>query len=292
MKVVFSILLFHFTVCLYAQQSQTMDSLSKVLEKIYYDDQGPRIQLAPIEMKFGFLSAELENQWKIINKFDSVNTILVSEIIDKYGWLGIDQISDTANRTLFLVIQHADEKTQLKYLEKLKNAARTGKAKPSDYALLLDRTNLKLGKFQEYGSQLSTSFSGKNVFDPIRDEPNVNKRRKSVGLTTMEEYSKFFNVTYILPEQDQYKNCYVLTGYVLDTTYKPIQHVSIYLGGKLVTKTDEDGYYLIAIKKKLKTAKILYNFQGFNDELYTLVKEGEKDIYEKYVWLREKKFCQ
>jgi len=267
-----------------------MDSLSKVLEKIYYDDQGPRQQLAPIETKFGFQSVELDNQWKIINKLDSANTILVSEIIDNYGWLGIDQISDTANRTLFLVIQHADEKTQLKYLEKLKNAARTGKAKPSDYALLLDRTNLKLGKFQEYGSQLSTSFSGKNVFDPIRDEPNVNKRRKSVGLTTMEEYSKFFNVTYILPEQDQYKNCYVLTGYVLDTTYKPIQNVSIYLGGKLVTKTDEDGYYLLTIKKKLKTVKILYSFQGFNDELYTLVKEGGKDIYEKYVWLREKKF--
>jgi hypothetical protein len=292
MKGVFCILFFHFTVCVYAQQSQNMDSLSKVLEKIYYDDQCPRQQLAPIETKFGFQSVELDNQWKIINKLDSVNTIFVSEIIDKYGWLGNDQISDTANRTLFLVIQHADEKTQLKYLETLKNAARTGKAKPSDYALLLDRTNLKQGKFQEYGSQLSTSFSGKNVFDPIRDEPNVNKRRKSVGLPTMEEYSKFFNVTYILPEQDQYKNCYVLKGYVLDTTYKPIQNVSIYLGGKLVTKTDEDGYYLIALKKKLKTAKIQYSFQGFNDQVFTNVKDGEKDIYEKYVWLREKKVGQ
>lgn len=289
MKISISVVLLFVSIFVYGQQSQTMDSLSRVLEKIYYQDQGPRQQLAPIEKKFGFSSVELATQWELIHSIDSANTIIVSEIIDKYGWLGTDHVSDTANRALFFVIQHADEKTQLKYLDTLKSAARTGKAKPSYYALLLDRTNLKQGKFQEYGSQLSTSFSGKNVFDPIRDEPNVNKRRKSVGLSTMEEYSKFFNVTYFLPERDLYRNCYVLKGYVNDAANKPLQNVSIHVGEKLVAKTDEEGYYIIAIKKKLKTAKILYSIQGFNDELFAFVKEGEKDIYEKYVWLREKK---
>jgi len=292
MKVVFCILLFQFTTGLYAQESQTMDSLSKVLEKIYYSDQISRQQGISLQKEFGYLSEEVRKQDSLIRQIDSINTISVSEIIDKYGWLGTDQISDTANRTLFLVIQHADEKTQLKYLDTLKNAAGTGRAKPSQYALLLDRTNLKQGKFQEYGSQLSTSFSGKNVFDPIRDEPNVNKRRKLVGLSKLEEYSKIFNVTYTLPKRDLYKNCYVLKGYVNDTTSKPIQNVSIYLGRRLVTKTDEDGYYIIAVRKNLKTVKILYNINGFNDELFTFVKEGEKEIYEKYVWLRENKAGQ
>ncbi len=292
MKVVFCILLFQFTTGLYAQESQTMDSLSKVLEKIYYSDQISRQQVISLQKEFGYSSEEVRKQDSLIRQIDSINTISVSEIIDKYGWLGTDQISDTANRTLFLVIQHADEKTQLKYLDTLKNAAGTGRAKPSQYALLLDRTNLKQGKFQEYGSQLSTSFSGKNVFDPIRDEPNVNKRRKLVGLSKLEEYSKIFNVTYTLPKRDLYKNCYVLKGYVNDTTLKPIQNVSIYLGRRLVTKTDEDGYYIIAVRKNLKTVKILYNINGFNDELFTFVKEGEKEIYEKYVWLRENKAGQ
>jgi len=290
MKISFSVVLLFVSICVYGQQSQTMDSLSTVLEKIYYLDQGPRQQLAPIEKKFGFSSVEHDNQWKLINKLDSVNTIIVSGIIDKYGWLAPPQISDTANWTLFLVIQHADEKTQLKYLKTIEIAAKTGKTrKPSDYALLLDRTNLKQGKFQEYGSQLRTSFSGKNVFDPIRDEPNVNKRRKSVGLSTMEEYSKFFNVTYTLPKRDLYKDCYVINGYVNDTTLKPLQNVCIYIEGKLVTKTNEDGYYIISLKEKLQTAKVLYSLPGFSDELYTFVKEGDKDIYEKYIWLREKK---
>ena len=290
MKLVFCILLFHFTSCLYGQDSQAMDSLSKVLEKIYYDDQGPRQKIISLQKEFGYSSGEVRKQAELIQQIDSVNTIIVSKIIDKYGWLAPPQISDTANWTLFLVIQHADEKTQLKYIETIKIAAKTGKTKkPYDYALLLDRTNLKQGKFQEYGSQLSTSFSGKNVFDPIRNELNVNKRRKLVGLATMEEYSRFFNVTYILPERDLYKNCYVLKGYVHDTTNKPLQNVSITIDGKFVAKTDEDGYYIIALKNKLKIAKIQYIIQGFNDELFTFEKEGEKDIYEKYVWLRENK---
>lgn len=289
MKAVFCILLFHVTICLFGQEIHTMDSVSKVLEKIYYDDQVPRQQEIFLEKEFGYSSDEVRKQIELIHQMDSLNTIKVSEIIDKYGWLGKDKISDTANRTIFLVIQHADEKTQVKYLDTLKKAARKGNAKASDYALLLDRVNLKQGRFQEYGSQLATSFSGKNVFLPIRDEPNVNKRRKSVGLSTMEEYSKFFNVTYTLPKRDLYKNCFVLKGYVNDTTNKPLQNVSIYIGERLVAKTDEDGYYIIALKKKLKTAKILFSIPGFNDELYTFAKEGDKDICEKYIWLREKK---
>lgn len=293
MKSIFCILLFYVSVCLFGQETQTMDSVSKMLVKIYYDDQVPRQKSISLEKEFGYSSEEVRKQAELIQQIDSANTIQVSEIIDKYGWLAPPQISDTANWTLFLVIQHSDEKTQLKYLNTIKIATSAGKTKkPYDYALLLDRTNLKQGKFQEYGTQLSTSFSGKNVFDPIRDEPNVNKRRKTVGLLTMEEYSKFFDVKYTLPERDLYKNCNVIKGYVMDTTLKPLQNISIYLDGKLASKTDEDGYYIIAIKKKFKSAIIMYRAHGFNDELFAFGKEGEKDIYEKYVWLREKKAIQ
>lgn len=292
MKVVFCILLFQFTTCLYAQERQTMDSLSKVLEKIYYSDQIPRQLGISLQKEFGYSSEEVRKQDSLIRQIDSINTISVSEIIDKYGWLGTDQISDTANRTLFLVIQHADEKTQLKYLDTLKNAAGKGKAKPSQYALLLDRTNLKQGKFQEYGSQLFTFYTGHTVFSPIRDEPNVNKRRQIVGLSTLEEYSKFFDVPYVLPLSDAYKNCYVLTGYVLGTGSIPLQNVSIYSGKNLMTKTDEYGYYIIAIKKKIKTSKIRYSKDGYTDAVYILEKEGERDIYEKYMGLSENNVSQ
>lgn len=289
MKTSFTLFLILITTFTFSQERQSMDSLSKILEKIYYSDQLPRQQLESIEKQFGYSSPEIQKQWELINHLDSINTIIVSDIIDKYGWLGTDQISDTANRTLFLVIQHADEKTQLKYLNTLKNAAGAGNAKPSQYALLLDRTNLKQGKLQEYGSQLYTLYTGHTVFEPIRDEPKVNKRRQSVGLSTLEEYSKLFNVPYTLPERDLYKNCYVLKGFVLDSTGKPLNNVSIKWGKKLLKKTDEFGYYIVAIKKRIKSSEIQYSKQGYQSMIFILKREGDRDIYEKFMWLGETK---
>lgn len=289
MKTSFTLFLILITTFAFAQERQSLDSLSKILEKIYYDDQLPRQQLEPIEKQYGYSSPEIQEQWELISRLDSINIVVVSSIIDKYGWLGPDQISDTANRTLFLVVQHADEKTQLKYLNTLKNAAAAGKAKSSQYALLLDRTNLKQGKFQEYGSQLYTLYTGHTVLDPIRDEPNVNKRRQSVGLSTLQEYSKFFNVPYTLPERDLYKNCYVLKGFVLDSTGKPLNNVSIKWRKKLLGKTDEFGYYIISIKRRIKSSEIQYSKQGYQSMIFFLKKEGDRDIYEKFMWLGETK---
>ena len=291
MRTVLCIFYFAIAASSYGQDFQTLDSLSRVLEKIYYQDQIPRQQLAPIEKEFGYSSAEVYKQWELINKTDSVNTIIVSEVIDKYGWLGTDKISDTASRALFLVIQHADIATELKYIDKLKDAAKTGKAKSSDYALLADRINLHLKKFQEFGSQLGTSKSGKNVFYPIRDEPNVNKRRQNFGLKPLEEYATFFNVVYTLPKKDLYKNGFALTGYVRDTLDNPVENVSIYLNKKLVTKSDNDGYYIIPIKERMKTAKVLYRKQQFRDSEYIWTKKENIEVYEKYIWLTETKAC-
>lgn len=59
-----------------------------------------------------------------------------------------------------------------------------------------------------------------------------------------------------------------------------------------MTKTDEYGYYIIAIKKKIKTSKIRYSKDGYTDAVYILEKEGERDIYEKYMGLSENNVSQ
>jgi len=291
MKTSFSIFLLFISIYLFGQEHQSHDSLTKLLEKIYYEDQNPRILSLSLEKEFGITSDTVQKLYKQTMYIDSINTTIVTRIIDKYGWLSASQTSVLANKTLFLVIQHADINTELKYIDTLKNAALTGRAKPSEYALLVDRTNLHLRKFQEYGSQLSTNKSGINVFYPIKDEPNVNKRRQNFGLKPLEEYAVIFNVVYTLPKKDLYKNCYALIGYVRDTLDNPIENVAIYLGKKLMTKSDSDGYYIIPITEKIKTAKIFYRKQEFNDTEYIWIKEGNIEVYQKYVWLTKKKAC-
>ena len=82
----------------------------------------------------------------------------------------------------------------------MQEAVKKGKAQPQALALLEDRILTNQGKEQIYGSQVRINESGKFEFFPIKDEPNVNKRRASVGLGTLEEYAKYFNINYVLPK--------------------------------------------------------------------------------------------
>jgi uncharacterized protein DUF6624 len=171
--------------------------LIRQLENIFYHDQHYREMLDEYEKKFGINSKEIKNLWDTINKTDADNLIQVEEIINKYGWLGVDVIGEQGNSTLFLVIQHSDETTRKTCLPIMKEAAKNGKANWSDVALLEDRVAMDAGKKQIYGSQINKDpQTGKCSIAPIEDEINVNKRRQSVGLEPIEEYVKQWGIVY------------------------------------------------------------------------------------------------
>jgi hypothetical protein len=176
--------------------------LAAQLDSIYMEDQKYRQQMRVIEQKHGWESSEMKALVKLMHDADSVNLIKVSKILDTHGWLGADVVGDQGNSTLFLVIQHSDQKTQEKYLPMMREAVKNGKAQGSSLALLEDRVALAQGKKQIYGSQIHRDMqTGKYFVAPIEDEPNVNKRRAAVGLEPLEEYVKHWNITYTLPKQ-------------------------------------------------------------------------------------------
>ncbi len=176
--------------------------LTAQLDSIYIKDQKYRQMINDVEAKHGYESKEMKDLWKTINKNDSANLIQVTNILEKYGWLGADAVGEQGNATIFLVIQHADLKTQEKYLPMMRQAVKDGKAKGSELALLEDRVAMRQGKKQIYGSQISRDQqTGKYFVAPIEDEPNVNKRRAAVGLMPLEDYARHFNIEYKLPEK-------------------------------------------------------------------------------------------
>ena len=131
---------------------------------------------------------------------DSCNQVQVERLISKYGWLGKSFVGINGNRTVFLVIQHADLAKQEKYLPLMQKSVEDGESFASDLALLQDRILMRQGKKQIYGSQIVfDKKTGAQVFYPIEDEKNVNERRKKVGLQPMEEYAKYFGIDYKLP---------------------------------------------------------------------------------------------
>jgi len=174
--------------------------LTDKLDSIYIEDQKFRQMIEEIEKKYGYESKEMKELWKKMGKRDSINLIIVTGIIDKNGWLGPDVVGERGSTTLFLVIQHSNQKVQEKYLPMMTDAVKNGKAQGGNLALLEDRVALGQGKKQIYGSQIHRDpKTGKYFVAPIEDEPNVNKRRASVGLEPLEDYARHWDIEYKLP---------------------------------------------------------------------------------------------
>ena len=180
-------------------QTKFNKELSALLDTIYNEDQSGRLKIDSLQRKFGWQSEQVQSLLRPMMIQDSVNLVKVKHIIDTYGWLGPDEVGKQGAKTIFLVIQHADSLTQVNYFPIMQEAVRKGKAQPQDLALLEDRILTNQGKEQIYGSQLRINEAGKFEFFPIKDEPNVNKRRASVGLPPLEEYAKYFGINYVLP---------------------------------------------------------------------------------------------
>lgn len=170
------------------------------LKQVLKDDQGPRLKIDSVSKKYGYNSVEMNHLWNDIGRKDSVNLVKVKAILDKYGWLGPDVVGNSGAVTLFLVIQHADQQTQEKYLPAMRNAVKNGKANPANLALLEDRVALEEGKKQIYGSQIGRDEkTGKFYIRPIEDEINVDKRRAAVGLPPLKDYVKQWGILYVSP---------------------------------------------------------------------------------------------
>lgn len=178
---------------------QLNKSLMYQLDTIHKDDQKYRIEIEVLIKKFGWESNEIHSLIKAMNETDSANLIKVEAILDNYGWLGNEIIGNKGNSTLFLVLQHADQLTQEKYLPMMREAVLNGKAKASNLALMEDRILLRQGKKQIYGTQIGMDNQTKLYYvSPLEDPKNVDKRRASMGLEPLAEYVKEWQIVWDL----------------------------------------------------------------------------------------------
>ncbi len=179
------------------------DSLMHVLFQVDEDDQKYRNEMDEVREKFGGKSPEMKKLYYNMSIADSLNLIIAEKIINKYGWLGADEIGSQANKALFMVIQHSDLAVQEKYLPLMRAAVKNGKADACELAMLDDRVALHEGRSQIYGSQLSWNLQTNTyLFFPIMDPENLDKRRASVGLELYADYLKRVGLVWNL---DQYK---------------------------------------------------------------------------------------
>lgn len=163
------------------------DSLSKILLSISESDQKYRMMLDAERRPYAQEASDsFKSILKMMRHHDSLNLLKVISLIDSFGWLSPNQVGREANSALWLVIQHSDLKTQLKYFPMMEEAVKNGKALRSHLAYLEDRILMNQGKKQRYGTQYKLNETSKRMeIWSVEDPINLNKRRESVGLPPM-----------------------------------------------------------------------------------------------------------
>ncbi|TPE44181.1 DUF6624 domain-containing protein [Pontibacter mangrovi] len=161
----------------------------KALLAINAHDQSIRLLVLEAYRKYGKESNEALDLRTRMKEIDAASAMAIQEIINKYGWLGVDKVGYFGNQVYFLAIQHAEDTVvQQKYLPIMRKAVTEGNAKPWQYAFLQDRILMNQGKRQIYGTQKIVSDDpAKSYIIPLQDPENVDSLRAEVGLGPLQE---------------------------------------------------------------------------------------------------------
>jgi len=119
------------------------------------------------------------------------------QILDRIGWPTISGYGVEADRTAFLIVQHAlnDPPWQRSILARLEKLLGRRETSGENYALLFDRVQVAAGLPQTFGSQGECHGASWEP-DPIEDAANVDKRRATLGMPGMSEYRRTVSSTY------------------------------------------------------------------------------------------------
>jgi len=192
---ILSVNLLPFSISNLFAQSYDLKKIDIELCKIRNDDQQIRHKLIEAMQKPSIELISIKNE---MDSIDTNNQMYVANLLDNYGWP--DNLSDSANTAIFLVIDHGGKSYSEKYFKMVKEKANQGIISKSDAATLEDRILMSANKPQKYGTQTKGDIvyyvtgkdasKSKNVLYiwPIESPEKVDELRTSVGLKPINSY--------------------------------------------------------------------------------------------------------
>ena len=192
------------------ENSNYVDSIHKIanlIDSLYTVDQDIQLQMTAASKKSDYDQVNKLNIEKLAI-FERQIPIL-KDIYNEIGYPTIELVGKENSTKFFTLVQHsdADVKFQEEMLQKITNELKDGNVSGGDYAYLTDRVQVAQGKPQIYGTQLDYNTDigqafPKNLIDSI----NVNKRRKEIGLVTIQEYLNKASKMHFLMNKTRYEN--------------------------------------------------------------------------------------
>jgi len=140
--------------------------------------------------------------WDRQLKNDSLNTIRVTQIIQKYGYPGISMVGEELSRVAWLVLQHAPLHIMQDQYSTLKKAVSESELHESRLAMFEDRMLMYQALPQKYGSQVQRIKlkSGEYLWIiwPIENPLEVNELQEKVGFgDSVEENANAMGIDFV-----------------------------------------------------------------------------------------------
>ncbi|MFT5168093.1 MAG: hypothetical protein ACI8P3_003332 [Saprospiraceae bacterium] len=116
----------------------------------------------------------------------------VKKIVMSNGFPTINMVGKENSHKFWMLVQLCDFdiQMQLAVLKQMSRLVRKGEVIQEDFAMLTDRTRMNRGVAQLYGTQYVLDHDGVVMLFQIHDMNNVNDRRKSLGLSKLEQSPK------------------------------------------------------------------------------------------------------
>ena len=159
--------------------------LKETLESIFERDQYDRLLWSQAVKNNPGDSERNEQLARRALMTDSLNLVLVGEILSQYGFPRKESVGDFGNQAVWIVFQHASLDYQQRFLPQLETAVARGDIAPLFLALLRDRIDVREGRPQRYGTQIDSNGN----LAPLLDASRVNQWRQEVGLPAIEHQS-------------------------------------------------------------------------------------------------------
>lgn len=161
-------------------------ALAATLDSLSAADWQDRQAIFAVFRQAGFQSAAADTANRWLMRRDLVRLATFQHLERRHGWRAITQAGAGAASVAFLLLQHAPDSVQLRYLPRIQSLHQTGKLRSADYATYLDRALLHQGQPQQYGTQSARRVwaSGETVDSlcPTANLATLDQRRRRMKL--------------------------------------------------------------------------------------------------------------
>lgn len=121
------------------------------------------------------------------NELNTTHFSRLEEIVASRGWPGHSLVGVEGTDAALIILSHANLDQQKALLPMLREAVAAGEMTASQLARREDSILVNDGERQIYGTYFVSDSDGNPVLAPVRDPGDLEERRRSVGLPSMEE---------------------------------------------------------------------------------------------------------